>query len=62
MGGDSTCGHHWMLPQPNGPLSLGKCKKCDGAMWMVNSTEIGSWTQRNDATKMLTDDYGMSPL
>ena len=24
----STCTHHWVIDEPNGAESLGKCKKC----------------------------------
>ena len=24
----ATCQHHWVIEQPNGPTSLGRCKHC----------------------------------
>ena len=61
-GGDTDCVHHWLLPQPDGRASLGRCRKCGGTMWMQNSVGDGSWKERGEVTKMLADEFNRKPL
>jgi hypothetical protein len=32
-----NCIHHWMLPPPNGPTCIGKCKLCSKEQTFRNS-------------------------
>ena len=36
-----TC--HWVIEPPNGPVSMGKCKKCDVEKEFKNSFEYNTW-------------------
>ena len=36
-----TC--HWVIEPPNGPVSMGKCKKCDVQKEFKNSFEYNTW-------------------
>ena len=38
--GDSC---HWVIEPPNGPTSLGKCKKCGKEKEFRNSFEYNTW-------------------
>ena len=31
------CIHHWMLPEPDGPTSIGTCLKCGATQEALNS-------------------------
>ncbi len=39
------CAHHWLIAPPNGPTSLGTCKKCEATQEFSNSERdsIRSW-------------------
>ena len=34
---------HWMIAPPNGPTSVGKCKKCGNEKIFRNSFEYNTW-------------------
>ena len=36
-----TC--HWVIEPPNGPVSMGKCKKCGTQKEFKNSFECNTW-------------------
>ena len=36
-----TC--HWVIEPPNGPVSMGKCKKCGTQKEFINSFEYNTW-------------------
>ena len=36
-----TC--HWVIEPPNGPVSMGKCKKCGIQKEFKNSFEYNTW-------------------
>ena len=36
-----TC--HWVIEPPNGPVSMGKCKKCGTEKEFKNSFEYNTW-------------------
>tara|TARA_B100000941_G_scaffold49871_1_gene31653 strand:- start:205 stop:432 length:228 start_codon:yes stop_codon:yes gene_type:complete len=36
-----TC--HWVIEPPNGPVSMGKCKKCGTQKEFKNSFEYNTW-------------------
>ena len=36
-----TC--HWVIEPPNGPVSMGKCKKCGTQKEFKNSVEYNTW-------------------
>ena len=36
-----TC--HWVIEPPNGPVSIGKCKKCGTQKEFKNSFEYNTW-------------------
>ena len=36
-----TC--HWVIEPPNGPVSMGKCKKCGTLKEFKNSFEYNTW-------------------
>ncbi|MBM31472.1 MAG: hypothetical protein CL764_01295 [Chloroflexi bacterium] len=40
LDGDSC---HWVIEPPNGPTSLGKCKKCGKEKEFRNSFEYNTW-------------------
>ena len=37
-----VCTHHWMLPEPDGPTTIGVCKKCGATQEGGNSMEAVS--------------------
>ena len=41
-----TCIHHWKLESPNGPFSLGICKKCGEYDALRNFFGETAWTQK----------------
>jgi len=34
---EQTCTHHWLLPTPDGPTCIGRCKKCGEEREFSNS-------------------------
>ena len=38
--------HHWMLEEPNGPVTLGICKKCLSKKEFKNNQNTSAWTTR----------------
>jgi hypothetical protein len=38
-----TCPHHWQIPSPNGPTSIGMCKHCGETREFRNSIPGGGW-------------------
>ena len=40
---ESDCAHHWAISSPNGPTSLGSCKRCGETKEFKNSIKITSW-------------------
>ena len=38
---EETC--HWVIEPPNGPVSMGKCKKCGTQKEFKNSFEYNTW-------------------
>ena len=42
---DENCVHHWVLDQPNGPLSAALCKLCGGKEEFPNSLAGSNWTK-----------------
>ncbi|MBI2965522.1 MAG: hypothetical protein HYY34_04880 [Chloroflexi bacterium] len=39
----AACPHHWQIPSPNGPTSLGTCKTCGETREFRNSIPGGGW-------------------
>jgi len=40
------CVHYWKLPRPNGPISIGRCKKCKETKSFNNSLyNTSGWEQ-----------------
>jgi len=46
-----TCTHYWILPSPNGKITVGKCRNCKEIKEFNNThphfEDKGSWTSRN---------------
>ena len=42
---DEDCTHHWVLDQPNGPMSFGLCKLCGVTEEFPNSLAGSNWTK-----------------
>jgi hypothetical protein len=42
--------HHWMLPAPGGPTSLGTCKHCGAEREFSNAT-AKTWVPRTAAKR-----------
>ena len=40
---DSDCQHYWVIEQPNGPTSNGKCKVCGSIREFKNSIQGSGW-------------------
>ena len=40
---DTSCMHHWMIDQPNGPTSMGTCKICGVSQEFNNSVQGTGW-------------------
>ena len=40
---ESNCAHHWAIESPNGPTSVGSCKRCGETKEFKNSIRITSW-------------------
>ncbi|MCE2458710.1 MAG: hypothetical protein J4G14_13010 [Dehalococcoidia bacterium] len=40
---DSDCQHYWMIEQPNGPTSNGRCKVCGTVREFKNSIQGSGW-------------------
>ena len=40
---DSDCRHYWIIEQPNGPTSNGKCKICGSVREFKNSIQGSGW-------------------
>ncbi len=40
---DTNCMHHWMIDQPSGPTSMGKCKICGASQEFNNSVQGNGW-------------------
>ena len=40
---DADCMHHWLIDQPNGPTSMGKCKICGASQEFNNSVQGTGW-------------------
>ncbi len=40
--------HHWMLEEPNGPITLGICKKCLDKKEFTNTQRVSAWTTRSE--------------
>ena len=52
--GDLTnqeCVHHWVLDQPNGPTSSGRCKHCGTKEEFRNSMQGSGWDRSGQARK-----------
>ena len=45
--------HHWMLPAPGGPTSVGTCKHC-GAVKEFSNAAARGWVPRTTAKKKPT--------
>lgn len=44
--------HYWLIPEPNGPSSLGKCKKCGEEREFLNgSADSDAWERRNGVSE-----------
>ena len=41
--GKAACQHHWMIPAPAGPVSIGTCRSCGEEREFQNHIE-GGWT------------------
>jgi hypothetical protein len=48
------CVHHYVFPAPNGPLSIGVCKRCGDEMAGANSSDK---TVRSDGTLVDTKQH-----
>ena len=42
---DEECIHHWLLDQPNGPMSSALCKLCGVTEEFPNSLAGSNWTK-----------------
>jgi|TARA_B110000263_G_C15272398_1_gene494163 hypothetical protein len=42
---DEECKHHWILDQPNGPMSTALCKICGLVNEFPNSLSESNWTK-----------------
>ena len=42
---------HWIIDPPNGPVSVGHCKKCGSAKEFKNSFEYNTWHGERPAAK-----------
>ncbi len=40
---DSDCQHYWVIEQPNGPTSNGRCKVCGTVREFKNSIQGSGW-------------------
>ena len=40
---ESSCAHHWIIGDPDGPTSSGKCKRCGTQRDFMNYFEGSSW-------------------
>lgn len=49
----TTCKHHWIIAEPGGPVSDGRCKLCGRARDFINSEEglIEAATKRGKGPK-----------
>jgi len=45
------CVHHWVLDQPNGPTSSGRCKHCGTKEEFRNSMQGSGWDRSGQARK-----------
>lgn len=43
-----TCVHHFIIDEPNGPTSKGKCKKCGLESEFPNSVDYQDWCTWRD--------------
>ncbi len=39
----SSCAHHWIIGDPDGPTSSGKCKRCGTQRDFMNYFEGSTW-------------------
>jgi hypothetical protein len=46
---DENC--HWIIDPPNGPVSVGHCKKCGSSKEFKNSFEYNTWHGERPAAK-----------
>ena len=44
----STCQHHWPIEAPQGPTSMGHCKKCGTEREFLNSLSNDLWRHSSD--------------
>ena len=40
--------HHWILEEPNGPVTLGVCKKCLDKKEFKNNQNTSAWMTREE--------------
>ena len=40
---ESSCAHHWIIGDPDGPTSSGKCKRCGTQRDFMNYFDGSSW-------------------
>ena len=46
---NTSCVHHWVLPPPHGPESIGICRKCDSSSSFPNTLPTdGQWMRPFD--------------
>ena len=46
-----TCAHHWVIAEPNGATSRGRCKRCGAEKDFANSEEHTYWQQDGQARR-----------
>ena len=58
----TTCVHHWIIDPPDGPVSVGHCKKCGEERLFQNYFPHSIWEGKqtdDQAAKLLLEEWGI---
>ena len=47
------CTHHWQIESPNGPVSIGRCKRCGEIREFNNSIQGSGWDRQGSHNRRL---------
>ena len=48
----TDCVHHWMIRSPDGPTSVGICRRCGEERAFVNTLDYKVWTANGTAAAL----------
>lgn len=49
----TECTHHWQIESPNGPMSVGQCKRCGERREFNNSIQGSGWDRQGSHNRRL---------